>query len=878
MKSKIIRGITGCILLLSLHGISTAQIKSPQDFFGFEPGSDGNLFTYEQLIDYLKVLDKASPRLEMREIGQSPMGKTMYIAFLSSEQNISRLDELKKYNKILALDPELKIKDKEDLIREGKVFILGTLSMHSTEVGPSQASAIIAYDLVTTNDPLKLEWLQNVIYMIVPCHNPDGMDMVVNHYLKYKGTKYEGSSLPGIYHKYVGHDNNRDFITLTQSDTRAIAAIYNKDWFPQVMIEKHQMGSTGTRYFVPPPHDPIAENVDAGIWNWVGIFGSNMTTDMTREGLAGISQRFLFDDYWPGSTETCIWKNVIGMLTEGASAKVATPVFIEPNELQVGGKGLSEYKKSINMPLPWEGGWWKLSDLIQYEITSTMSLLKTASLHRQDILRFRNDLCVKEVNKGLSQAPYYYILPAVQHDPGEMINLVNLLMEHGVKVYRLENETSINDMLYREGSIVVPLAQPFRPFIKEVMEKQEYPVRHYTPDGEIMRPYDITSWSLPLHFGVKSDEINSRSLNLENNMKEIISQFDLSGKVPETYTAVILPVQYNESFMTAFRALSSGIAVERLTEDVVVDGQTLQKGSFEIILSGKNKQKLEEILEDYPLMPVFLNSSGELKSATISMPRIALVETYFHDMDAGWTRFVFDQYNIKYSVLRPGDFEKTSLTDNYDVIIFPDVPKSVLMEGKYGSSPDDYEITNYPPEFTKGIGKEGMKKLTSFIDKGGLIISWGSSVKLFEGTLTITGEKENEEFQLPFKDISDDLRKKGLNCPGSLIRMKILKDHPITLGMQDEIGIFFRGRPVFTTSVPDFDMDRRVIGVIPEKEILVSGYIEKGELAGNKTVLLWIKKGKGQFVFFGFGPQFRSSTHVSYKLLFNSILLKGQLR
>ena len=93
--------------------------------------------------------------------------------------------------------------------------------------------------------------------------------------------------------------------------------------------------------------------------------------------------------------------------------------------------------------------------------------------------------------------------------------------------------------------------------------------------------------------------------------------------------------------------------------------------------------------------------------------------------------------------------------------------------------------------------------------------------------------------------------------------------------MQDEIGIFFRGRPVFTTSVPDFDMDRRVIGVIPEKEILLSGYIEKGELAGNKTVLLWIKKGKGQFVFFGFGPQFRSSTHVSYKLLFNSILLKG---
>jgi len=877
MKQKIISAIAVCIIL-SLHFISNAQIKTPQDFFGFEPGSDRNLFTYEQLVDYLKLIDKASPRMEMREIGYSPIGKPMYIAFLSSEQNISRLDELKKYNQILALDPEIKPKDKEDLLREGKVFILGTLSMHSTEVGPSQAAAIIAYDLATTNDPLKTEWLQDVVYMMVPCHNPDGMDLVVNHYLKYKGTKYEGSSLPGIYHKYVGHDNNRDFITLTQSDTRAISAIYNKDWYPQVMIEKHQMGSTGTRYFVPPPHDPIAENVDAGIWNWVSIFGTNMITDMTREGLAGISQRFLFDDYWPGSTETCIWKNVIGMLTEGASVRVATPVFIEPNELNVGGKGLSEYKKSINMPLPWEGGWWKLSDLVQYEITSTMSLLKTSSMHREDILKFRNDLCVKEVNKGLTQAPYYYILPSGQHDPGEMINIVNLLLEHGIRVYKLGNETNINNTLYREGSIVIPLSQPFRPFIKEVMEKQEYPVRHYTPDGEIIKPYDIASWSLPLHFGVKSDEINSHSADLENKLEEIKTPLDLSGELPESFTSVVLPVQYNESFMTAFRALATGLNVDRLTEDTSINGKSMLKGSFVISASGKTRSDLEKILGDYPLTPAFLNSPGELKYEKVTMPRIALVETYFHDMDAGWTRFVLDQYYIKYNVIRPGEFEKTSFAENYDVLIFPDVQKSILMEGKYGSGEDDYYVSDYPPEFTKGIGKEGMKKLMDFVDKGGLIISWGLSVKLFEGTLTISGEKEQdkEEFQLPFRDISDDLRKKGLYCPGSLVRMKVLKDNPITLGMQDEIGIFFRGRPVFATSVPNFDMDRRAIGVIPEKEILISGYCEKEELAGNKTVLLWIKKGKGQFVLFGFGPQFRASTHVSYKLLFNSILLNHE--
>ena len=192
----------------------------------------------------------------------------MYIAFISSADNIDNLDNLKDINKRLALDTNIPDLEKEELIAEGKVFVLGTLSMHSTEVGPSQSAPLIAYDMATTSDPSKLQWLDDVVYMMVPCHNPDGMDMVINHYHKYLGTKYEGSSMPRVYHKYVGHDNNRDFVTLSQEDTKAIARIYNLEWYPQVMIEKHQMGSTGTRYFVPPMHDPIAVNVDAGIWNW----------------------------------------------------------------------------------------------------------------------------------------------------------------------------------------------------------------------------------------------------------------------------------------------------------------------------------------------------------------------------------------------------------------------------------------------------------------------------------------------------------------------------------------------------------------------------------------------------------------------------------
>ncbi|MCK4992686.1 MAG: hypothetical protein KAS29_19445, partial [Bacteroidales bacterium] len=401
------------------------------------------------------------------------------------------------------------------------------------------------------------EWLNNVVYMMVPCHNPDGMNLIVEDYLKNKGTKYEGASLPAVYHKYVGHDNNRDFVILSQEDTKAIARIYNQTWFPQVMVEKHQMGSTGPRYFVPPNHDPIAENVPAGIFHWGGVFGQHMATDMTADGLAGVSQHYIFDDYWPGSTETCIWKNVIGFLTEAASTQTATPIYIEPTELRVGGKGLSEYKKSINMLLPWEGGWWRLSDIVQYELSSTTSIIKTASLYREDILEFRNRMCREQVELGLSEAPYYYIMPQKQHDPGELVNLVNLMKEQGIEVYTLNEQVVIKGKIYKAGDVVIPMAQPFRPFIKEVMETQEFPERHYTPGGVLIKPYDITSWSLPLHRYVASEEIDVRSKELEGNLSLVKGDYDLKEKEIEA-TTIVLPVTSNESYRAVFIALEQG--------------------------------------------------------------------------------------------------------------------------------------------------------------------------------------------------------------------------------------------------------------------------------------------------------------------------------
>ena len=847
----------------------TQEVPEPADFFGFEPGADRMLFNYEPLITYLQELEQVSDRIELREIGTSPMGKPIYIAFISSPENIARLDELKDINRRLALMGEIDDKERTELIENGRVFFLATLSMHATEVGPSQSAPLIAYDLVTTEDPVKLAWLDKVVYMMNPCHNPDGMDMVVDNYNKYKDTRLEGASLPRVYHKYVGHDNNRDFVALTQTDTKAIASAYNTEWYPHVAVEKHQMGSRGVRYFVPPPHDPIAENVDAGIWNWVGIFGSNMMKDMTRDSLGGVAQHYLFDEYWPGSTETCLWKNVIGFLTEAASVQTARPIYIEPNELDVWGKGLSEYEKSINMPCPWKGGWWRLSDIIDYEIASTMSIIKTAATHDKDILKFRNDIARKEIRKGSKEAPFYYILPRKQHDPSELVRLVNLLIEHGVVVSELAQSVKLDNRIFTEGDIIISLVQAYRPFIKEVLEDQVFPLRHYTPDGEIIRPYDITSWSLPRHNGVSCYEINSKPEE-EIGIRYIGERYELKDPVPEDYSFLVFPANWNDSFKAAFKLKAEGIVVERTDADVELGDRRIPAGSF-IIRHGKDDGKMHEVWENLGVSPWVFQEEMAFETIEFEIPKTALVETNTHDMDAGWTRFLFDEYGIPYTVVKPGEFEDLDLHKKFDVIVFPNTRKSILMSGKYQSASGDYYPSTYPPEYNKGIGKKGLEKLMTFVDEGGIVVSWGASTELFMGTHKIKRGDEEEEFELPIRDISKSA--KELYCPGSWLAVDVKQGTPLSYGMPAKAGVFSRGKPFFLTSIPQFDTDRRVIVSYAEDEVLISGFIENEKKLEGRTIMAWLRKGKGQFVLFGFNPQFRASTAATYKLLFNSLLL-----
>jgi hypothetical protein len=856
-------------LLLTTPGVAQdapAGVPDPDSFFGFTPGDDRKLFDYGQLVEYLDLVAASSPRVVLQEFGRTTLDRPMMLVIMSAPHNLERLDELRDINRRLALDPEIPDEERAALIVGSPVFVFATLSMHSTEVGPAQTLPLLAHRLASADDPETLRWLDDLVVMVVASLNPDGMDMMVHHYRESLDTAYEGGSMPGLYHHFVGHDNNRDFVALTQAESRAVSRLFSTEWYPQVLLDKHQMGRTGPRYFVPRYHDPIAENIDGDLWTWSDVFGSSMAKEIAASGLSGVASNWVFDEYWPGATTTSHWKNVISLLTECASARLATPVFVEKNERRVRGKGLSEYKKSVNMPTPWPGGWWGLTDIVQYELASWRGALDAASLHREDILTLRNEICRKEVHRGGTEPPFYYVIPTEQHDASERDHLVDLLVEHGVEISRLTEEVSIEGRSFAAGDLVVSLAQPYRPFVKEVMEAQQYPVRHYTPGGDIIRPYDITSWSLPLHLGVEAVEIGSRSEVLEAALDSHVTVETTAPDVDGAWGLVFDP-RDNAGYRVVFNALGRGLEVHRAVDGLAAGGVDLPPGAF-VVHAGQGE--LTELADSARAYPVA--EKPDIEMVELGGPRVALVETWFHDMDGGWTRYLLEDYGVSYTLLRPGDVAEIDLGAEFDVVVFPDADKSVLTKGKYKSR-NEYRVNDYRPEYRKALGDEGIKRIEAFLEGGGTIVSWGRSVALFLDGLTYGEGDDAVEYQMPVSDASDRLRERGLYIAGSLLEMDVVPDHPLTWGMPATTGVFSRGRPVLGTSTPMLNMDRRVVGFFPEEDILLSGYAENVELLAEKPAMVWTRAGRGQMVFFGFQPQFRASTPTTFKLLFNSILL-----
>ncbi len=742
-----------------------AQIPTPSQHLKMEIGADRTLADYRQMRSYFNMLDAASPRVELEVLGKTVLGEEMFMAVISSEENIRNKTRIKETAKRLADPRGLSDAEAERLTRDGKAVVLVTCNIHSTEIASSQMAMEWAHALATANDAETKRRLDNVVLLLVPSLNPDGQIMITDYYRKYVGTKYEGGRLPWLYHHYVGHDNNRDWYMLTQPETRAMSRAIYHEWNPQVFVDEHQMGSEGPRMFIPPFADPLDPDVHPLIWREVNMVGSNMAFRLEQAGKSGLIYGYSFDAYWLGGTRnTGWWKNITGLLLEVASARIASPVYIEPSELRGGSKGLVDYKATINHPNPWKGGWWRMRDIMDYERIASDALLELAANYRHDLLR---NLVVRARAAIASAQPgEAYVIPKEQRDWPTAQHLAWLMAEHNVEVRQAAN-----------GDYWIPLAQPYAKFVEEMLEPQRYPEVRLQPGRDILRPYDVATWTLPLQMGVRVAR----------------------ARMPEGTTRVT--------------------DIKPATKEVIARGEKLPR-----------------------------------------KPRVATYKPWQASMDEGWTRWLLDTYGVPVKGLSAQEIQK-GIT-GYDAVILADIPKDVLATGRRrgeGSMPYEEEM---PPEYNAALGRAGADALRKFVRDGGTLVAFGDSC-----------EYAIEELALPVRNALAGVRADDYSNPGSLVRIRVRADHPVTTGMPNETAAFLDSAMAFDTTAPGPDMQRWVLATYPEadEDILLSGWIHGAERLTRKAAAVALTYGKGKVVLFGFRPQHLGQTHATFPLVFNAL-------
>src|SRR5690606_31226035 len=232
------------------------RIPTPAEIIRFEPGTDRTLVDYDQLIRYYKILDAASERVILKPVGTSTEGRTLYLLFISSPQNLMRLDAIQAVQQRLGDPRTLPPDEARKLIKDQPAAVFINNAIPSTEIAAPHFALQLAYHLASSDDPETLRILADVVLLMNPVNNPDGHDLVVRWYRQTLGTPYEGTSPPELYQHYAGHDNNRDWFMFNLQETRVWGPIIFREWLPSIIWDVHQMGSGGARFFVPPFFDP----------------------------------------------------------------------------------------------------------------------------------------------------------------------------------------------------------------------------------------------------------------------------------------------------------------------------------------------------------------------------------------------------------------------------------------------------------------------------------------------------------------------------------------------------------------------------------------------------------------------------------------------
>lgn len=837
------------------------DVPTPKQFFGFEPGEDRRLLSWPELFSYYETLGRTSPYATTTSIGTSTEGRQIAAVIISSrpKEEWSALRERQGRLARGRLAPEETLEALSS--HPNVVYLQGQL--HSTEVGASLLFPHLLYRLVTGEDATTREIRQNLIVVAVPSANPDGTDLVAEWYSKTLDTPWEGSSPPRLYQKYAGHDNNRDWFMLSLKETQVVSKLLYREWYPTIVLDIHQMGGSGARMFVPPFSDPINPNLPATLSRMIDLCGHHMALKLTMNGCTGVVQDVTFDNYWSGGARnTPVRHNMVGLLTETASARLASPTFLSVTDLKGHGAGFPEVARQGNYPDPWPGGWWRMNDVVRYQWISTFALLEFASRFRETFVANFHDLARTSIRQGASEGPRAFILPSTSRDTAATHRLLRNLFDTGVEVHRSKTAIIADGATFAPGSYVVSCAQAFRPHLKDLLEYQEYPALKVVAGGDIVRPYDASAWSLPLLFDVPCTPVKA-ALPPDAEL-ELLSEI---GHPASTFS-----VERAEKASLAVRASNNGAYA--VLNKVLKENVPVRQSATHFHFPGDARDLLEKAAEGLGL-EFTKTDERAVPFRDLKPVRTAIFLPAPASMDGGWTRLVLEEHGFSPVELTASEIKSGRLRERFESIVLPDIDAKRLRDG---AGPGDL-----PPEFQGGLGVEGGQALRMFVKEGGQLLAFASALPYVIDLLELPWEVSPAASEEPEKRVI---------CPGSLLRAR--PEHSMAGSVPEpslELASLLtldvdpaNGLPIYVDSGRALKLKphasaSRTTSVLryPERDLLVAGHLERGERLAGLSPLVIADFGEGRAILFAFRPQHRSQTLGTFRLVFAALHGRGLL-
>ncbi|HEX4748198.1 MAG TPA: M14 family zinc carboxypeptidase [Bryobacteraceae bacterium] len=871
---------------LLFSSLARPAIPTPEEYFGFRMGTDRKLARYDKIVDYFQLIASQSDRVRVHNLGPTTNNHPFALLEISSADNIKNLDKYKALQRKLYFQGGAPTAaERDEIFKSGKAVVLITNNIHSTEIGSSQMVVELVHQLATTDSPRVHKILDNVIFLLVPSLNPDGQMLVTDWYNKNVGTQYEPSPLPTLFHPYVGHDNNRDMYLFSQRESRMAAGILwdtettsnGLGWFPSIWLDEHQQGSAGPRIFTMPATDPINPNVDTLIYRLNTIYGQQQAAALEAEGKEGIIFNATYTNFWEGAMAwSGWWHNQVGLLTEVASARIATPVVQQKADPSrpaaaagANGNAQADFEnerrrafehpddplpppRDINArteyPHPWMGGTWTLRDIVDYELIATYALLESSADSRDTLLHeiySVNQRTIEQGQKGIigggKDKNYAAIIPfASQHDPAEAVEVVDKLRIGGVEVYRAKNAFEQDGKQYPAGTFVIPFNQVFGRYAKDMLEKQTYPEVRRSPGAPPEAPYDVSAWSLGMQFGVDTPFAKT-PLPKDLQMEKLTA----TPKLPLTAATTS-----SGEHLLLYDGATSSMVLNRLLKSGAHVSFDRQAGTTWLATKVSN-ETWEKCTAGFELM----RPEGDRYFASrysVHLPRVALYQPWNADMDEGWTRWVFDHYEMPYTLIHNKDVKTGKLREKFDAIVLPDQRERDILEGL------DYK--SIVPEYRGGIGDDGWKSLQEFIAEGGTIVALGDSSNLLI-----------DKLPLPVKELKHSLNREQHFAPGAVVNLQVDETSPVGLGVAPQTYGFYINSPFFQV-MDGFSYQK--VGVVaryPNSNVNASGWMRGEDLMFGHAAVVSVNMSPGKIVLFGIRPQHRAQTHATLPLLFNAL-------